>query len=888
MPVVKEDKPVSSRKSKGLKRNKGGENLKKTKFEEYLEMGMQNNNNVASAEEDLELERKLAKKLKVKGGKLRGDDDCINLLFEGIPSLEEEEQQLSIVEEFSESKKRKKNKKKNEETCDVDMSEQVPAEASSRKKKKRKQGQEDDMEVDATKPVESCGTGEELEVPAVKGGGRYIAPHLRARAGNESEEYTQIRRRVRGLLNRLSESNVESITGEISNILHSIARSAASQIIGEEVLASCSGGPRGNEQYAAVFGAFVAGMACLNGTDFSAKLMASHAKCFEIGHEMSASSLGVITQAMEWVIQLNCGRRVVFPDFLPSSWPKFWDFSSWCVPQTHRMQGLRPLLLPIDSGLSKHIDSSPNSIEDLEVATLGFYQNPPSEWVLGQLKEFRKGVGASYEGYEEEIIAILQKIESRRPQQRVRVPSHNRGRSNGDAGGILLMWDMRVVEKVDEAVGNYSLSCKFRNVADQFEWIFSGAYGLNLDSERGLLWEGLVGLISWWDAPWCIGGGFNVVCFPSEKSDPDAIKTQILGFFQHLYTEDTNYRPLLDGLPFSSISLAFSSISTEEAKWLERSFEEEEVFNVVSNMSGDKALGPDGFPMTFFHTCWPIIKDDMLVVFLEFHEYGSFERSLNATFLTLIPKKTNAVEIKGRYSWSDMSRRSFLRALGVFSKEIPSPRFLFVIVMEALSRMMSRAVEGGLLLEFKTKFWTDTWCGTCSLKDAYPKRFRIARNKEASVGDHICYQNEVVSWVPNFTPHAQDWELESISSFLELLYSSSTKGHGEDRMCLNGSSKDGFQVTAYYEVLLPTAGTEVPWKSIWKTKAPPPVAFFVWAAALGQILTTDKLRRRDVIVLDWCCMSFLVSNGLCHVGCWIFYPAGVNVAEVSGLGRFGI
>jgi hypothetical protein len=90
--------------------------------------------------------------------------------------------------------------------------------------------------------------------------------------------------------------------------------------------------------------------------------------------------------------------------------------------------------------------------------------------------------------------------------------------SNGDAGGILLMWDMRVVEKVDEAVGNYSLSCKFRNVADQFEWIFSGAYGLNLDSERGLLWEGLVGLISWWDAPWCIGGGFNVVCFPSEKS----------------------------------------------------------------------------------------------------------------------------------------------------------------------------------------------------------------------------------------------------------------------------------------------------------------------------------------------------------------------------------
>ena len=89
------------------------------------------------------------------------------------------------------------------------------------------------------------------------------------------------------------------------------------------------------------------------------------------------------------------------------------------------------------------------------------------------------------------------------------------------------------------------------------------------------------------------------------------------------------------------------------------------------------------------------------------------------------------------------------------------------------------------------------------------------------VGDHIHYQNEVVSWVLNFTCHAQDWELESVSFFFfQFLYSSSAKGHGEDRMCWNGSSKDGFQVKAYYKVLLPTAGTEVPWKSIQKTKAP--------------------------------------------------------------------
>jgi hypothetical protein len=50
---------------------------------------------------------------------------------------------------------------------------------------------------------------------------------------------------------------------------------------------------------------------------------------------------------------------------------------------------------------------------------------------------------------------------------------------------------------VDEAAGYYLLSCKFKNVLDQFEWIFSGVYGPNVDREMGILWEELTDLISW-------------------------------------------------------------------------------------------------------------------------------------------------------------------------------------------------------------------------------------------------------------------------------------------------------------------------------------------------------------------------------------------------------
>ena len=181
--------------------------------------------------------------------------------------------------------------------------------------------------------------------------------------------------------------------------------------------------------------------------------------------------------------------------------------------------------------------------------------------------------------------------------------------------------------------------------------------------------------------------------------------------------------------------------------------------------------------------------------------------------------------------------------------------------------------------------------------------------------DHMQYQNEAVSWVLDFSRHVHDWELESVS-FLELLYSSYAKRYGMDLMC--GSSSKGFQVKSFYKALLPTTGQLGPWKSIWKTKASPRVAFFARSVALGCILTTDNLRRRKVNVLDWCYMCKKRGESISHLlmhclvasevwsfffffffsiigiqwvmpsGFWICYLAGVKVDEVPVLGRFGI
>ena len=81
---------------------------------------------------------------------------------------------------------------------------------------------------------------------------------------------------------------------------------------------------------------------------------------------------------------------------------------------------------------------------------------------------------------------------------------------------------------------------------------------------------------------------------------------------------------------------------------MERPFEEAEIFGVVMDFDGDKTLGPDGFLMAFFQTCWVVIKTNLLEVFhfFFFNNNAQFEKSLNATFISLIPKKSNVVEVR--------------------------------------------------------------------------------------------------------------------------------------------------------------------------------------------------------------------------------------------------
>ena len=92
--------------------------------------------------------------------------------------------------------------------------------------------------------------------------------------------------------------------------------------------------------------------------------------------------------------------------------------------------------------------------------------------------------------------------------------------------------------------------------------------------------------------------------------------------------------------------LEFDQIGELERGWLERRFEKVEILSVVRDLEGDKAPGPNGFSMAFFHHCWRVVERDVLAVFEEFYQHCKFEKSLNATFIALIPKKNDASNIR--------------------------------------------------------------------------------------------------------------------------------------------------------------------------------------------------------------------------------------------------
>ena len=164
-------------------------------------------------------------------------------------------------------------------------------------------------------------------------------------------------------------------------------------------------------------------------------------------------------------------------------------------------------------------------------------------------------------------------------------------------------------------------------------------------------------------------------------------------------------------------------------------------------------------------------------------------------------------------------------------------------------------------------FWLDRWVGDTSLKMLYPQLSTCSNDKEACIFDVLCQQDGGNDryWNLRFYRDFHERELEAAFSFLDFIQARTPRGAKCDssHWCLNGNGK--FDIRSYYNKIWGGSIPSFPWKGIWKVKIPKMVAFFMWIAAYGRILTLNNLMLRGLSLVNRCCMCCCKEETVDHL-----------------------
>ena len=104
-----------------------------------------------------------------------------------------------------------------------------------------------------------------------------------------------------------------------------------------------------------------------------------------------------------------------------------------------------------------------------------------------------------------------------------------------------------------------------------------------------------------------------------------------------------------------------------------------------------------------------------------------------------------------------------------------------------------------------------------------------------------------------------------MASFFELLHSYTSFKEGGDGLQWRLKGNGVFDIRSYYLALRDNQPVTFPWKAIWGVHAPRRVAFFVWSASWGRILTANNLMRRGYQLAGWCCMCCRDGETINHL-----------------------
>jgi hypothetical protein len=125
----------------------------------------------------------------------------------------------------------------------------------------------------------------------------------------------------------------------------------------------------------------------------------------------------------------------------------------------------------------------------------------------------------------------------------------------------------------------------------------------------------------------------------------------------------------------------------------------------------------------------------------------------------------------------------------------------------------------------RVRLWYDSWCGDVPLKDSYLVLFECTSNKAATIRDVLLRVQGRQDWNVTFTRNFNAWKMDLVVSFLSLLQSNIPAMEVEDGLWWKLKKTGRFDTRSYYDGVI--LHIDFPCKSIWRSKAPRRVSFFV-------------------------------------------------------------
>jgi hypothetical protein len=107
------------------------------------------------------------------------------------------------------------------------------------------------------------------------------------------------------------------------------------------------------------------------------------------------------------------------------------------------------------------------------------------------------------------------------------------------------------------------------------------------------------------------------------------------------------FKSRLGSSDFLGIDFDLTDLLTrnEDLQWLDSPFTKQEIDNIIKSLPSDKSPGPDGFNTNFITKCWHIIAQDFYDLCEKFYQEEVCLRSINGSFIVLIPKKDNPQKV---------------------------------------------------------------------------------------------------------------------------------------------------------------------------------------------------------------------------------------------------